>query len=741
MTTSHRILLVDDEPAMLDNCKQQLLSANFDVDTAGGGKEALARLKEKPYDLILLEMNMPEINGHQVMEYINESDIKIAVVVLSTDTDFDSVTSAYQLGAFDYIKKPFDFDELKHTLDNAIRKLDLEKSLYALRKQLERSERLHRFMIECSPDIIFIVDKNGNFAFVNDRAEDLLNYKKNELIGTHYSTIVDPEYLERASHSFNERRAGPRAKRDAEIWLICKPGDRPGWVRDRIAIEMNSLGIYENDARDEGGIVQTGEYSGTYVVARDITERLASEKLIHYQAYHDLLTGLPNRAMFQDRLSTTISNARREYDKLAVLFLDLDRFKVVNDTLGHSVGDELLKQVAQRLKTSLRDGDTVARLGGDEFIVLLPNVESEDVAKVVGKKLVKSIKDAFTVDDHEIFVTCSIGISLYPEDGTSADELIKNSDTAMYFTKEKGKNSFNRYSKNMSIKHNRMLNMETEIRRGMRENQFEVFYQPQVSLKDGDITGVEALLRWNHPDKGLLSPVFFMTVAEETGIIVELGDWVLDVAIGEVKGWLDDGLVIDKLAVNFSNKQIEQQDFVDKIVRIMEKHHFPGDKLELEITESILMHNIEQTVGKLSELNKVGVHVAIDDFGTGYSSLSLLHKLPIHRLKIDRSFINDMEENSDQSIIEAIAYMARGLKLEMVAEGVEQDFQLRYLRGLNCPVIQGFIYSEAVPSMEARQLILDGTAISTQEKQTNKQTDKPGKAVETGKNNLKRTAS
>lgn len=735
MALSHRILIVDDEPGMLESSRALLEAADYEVAVAAGGREAMEILENQEFDLVLLDMHMPEVDGHQVMEFINDRKISVAVVVLSGETDFDSVTRAFHLGAFDYIKKPFEFDELHHTLRNAIRKQELEKSLYSLRKQLERSERLHRFMIESSPDIIFIVDKNGKFAFVNGRAEDLLNYKKDELIGAHYSTIVDPEYVERASHCFNERRSGPRATKDAEIWLMCKPGSRPGWVRNRIAIELNSLGVYDNETRDENGLVHPGEYSGTYVVARDITERLASEKLIHFQAYHDLLTGLPNRALFHDRLTNAISNARREDDKLAVLFLDLDRFKVVNDTLGHSVGDELLKQVANRLKSCLREGDTVARLGGDEFIVLLPHVVADNVAHIVGRKLVETIKEPFVVEGNEIFVTGSIGISMYPEDGSTADGLIKNSDTAMYFTKEQGKNNYNRYHQDMSIKHSRMLNMEAEIRRGMRDNQFEVFYQPQVSSLNGDITGVEALLRWNHPEKGLLTPAYFMTVAEETGIIVELGNWILNTAIEEVKSWLEAGLQIDKLAINFSNKQIEQDDFVDKIVLAMKKNKFPGARLEIEITESMLMNNIEHTVEKLDQLSRVGVNIAIDDFGTGYSSLSLLQKLPIHRLKIDRSFIHEMVEDADQSIIEAIAHMARGLKLEMVAEGVEEEYQLRYLRSLNCPVVQGFIYSQAVPSKEARRLLEDDSHIKARQVEV----EESGK--QRGKGNLKATAS
>lgn len=708
MTHNHNILLFDKDSPATESLKVELAADGFGVEIDDRLKKAKRLLLKLEIDLAIIEISLPGSN--ELMEFINEENLDVAVVVCSVNTDFDQVTRAFRLGAFDYIQKPCSFEQLRITLRNAIRKLELDKGLTSLRSQLEQSERLHRFMIESSPDIIFIVDRKGHFAFANDRAEELLNYKKDELIGSHYSTIVDSEYLERASYCFNERRAGPRATRDAEIWLMCKPARQDGWERDRIAIEMNSLGVYENETRDEEGNVQQGNYSGTYIVARDITERLASEKLIHFQAYHDLLTGLPNRALFYDRLSNTISNARREDDKLAVLFLDLDRFKVINDTLGHSIGDNLLKQIATRLKSCLREGDTVARLGGDEFIVLLPHIESTDVVHVVGKKLVNIIKKPFTVDGNEIFVTGSIGIAIYPEDGGTTDLLIKHSDTAMYFTKEQGKDNYCLYDKNMSVHQSQMLNMEADIRRGLRENQFEVYYQPQVNPVDGGINGVEALLRWNHPEKGLLSPVFFMAVAEEAGTIVELGDWVLETAVEEVKTWLNEGLHIERLAINFSSKQIEKPDFVDKVIGILKKHDFPGSRLEIEITESMLMNNVEQTVQKLTELNEVGVRVAIDDFGTGYSSLSVLQKLPIDRLKIDRSFVNGLGESADQSIIEAIANMAKGLKLEMVAEGVEEDYQLKFLRSIDCPVVQGFFYSQAVTSTEARQIVINGAA-------------------------------
>jgi len=710
LSSGHSILLVNDDVDLLDSTQARLNDVGYTVTTAKGGDVAIGLLAQNVFEVVLLDIQMSNGHGLQVMDYINDHHLKTVVIVLSPDTDFHSVSSAYQKGAFDFLRQPCDHDTLLATLKKAFEKQESDRSLLDLRKQLELSERLHRFMIDSSPDIIFIVDKNGHFAFANDRAEDLLNYRKDELIGEHFSTIVDPEFLEPASHCFNERRAGPRATRDAEIWLMCKPASQSGWDRNRIAIEMNSLGVYENELQDDKGNIIRGDYSGTYVVAWDITERLASEKLIHYQAYHDLLTGLPNRALFHDRLSNTISSARRQDDKLAVLFLDLDRFKVVNDTVGHSVGDSLLKQVADRLKSCLREGDTVARLGGDEFIVLLPNMECEDVAHVVGSKLVNCIKKPFIVDGKELFITASIGISIYPEDGTTADLLIKHSDTAMYYNKKQGKNSYNLYDSNMTVTHSHMLNLEADIRRGLNESQFELYYQPQVSSENSRICGVEALLRWNHPEKGLLTPMYFLSIAEEAGTIIDLGDWVLETAVAEVKRWLDDGLDIPKLAINCSSKQIEKPDFVRKIINTLKKYNFPGSRLEIEITESMLMNNLEQTVDKLSELHKFGVNVAIDDFGTGYSSLSVLQKLPIHSLKIDRSFIHVLNEQADKSIIEAIANMAKGLKLEMVAEGVEDHFQLAFLRSISCPVVQGFIYSKAVSSEEARSILEKGKA-------------------------------
>jgi diguanylate cyclase len=710
------ILLVDDEVFLLQSCKALLEAADFCVTTCQSGAEALALLAQSPqqWDLLLLDLHMPDKDGLAVMTELQHLGIDIGIVVLSGETSFEWVSKAFQLGAHDYIRKPYEFSLLNNTIRNAIHKRNMERDYALLRKQLERSERLHRFMIESSPDIIFIVDKQGNFRFVNDRAEDLLGYKKDELLGEHFSVVVDPNSMAKAENCFSERRTTIRAARDEEIWLLCKPGSRPKADRTRIAIELNALGVYEHETIDANGEVQQKDFSGTYVVARDITERMASQKMIHYQAYHDLLTGLPNRALFMDRLANAISSARRLKEKLCVMFLDLDRFKNVNDTLGHDIGDELLKKVADRLRSCLRESDTLARLGGDEFIVLLPRMESDSIASRVAEKIVKAIKQPFIIGPHELYVSASVGVATYPDDGATADALIKNADIAMYHTKDQGKDGFNVFTRELSERQEKHLSIENEIRRGIRELQFRVHYQPQVNAADGQISGIEALLRWQHPEKGLLTPSWFLPVAEESALIVELGDWVIEAALQEIQSWRKEGLQVPKLGVNFSIRQIEQPDFVDKIIASLKRHEFPSSSFEIEITESSLMLDAEATIQKLQQLSNYGIHIAIDDFGTGYSSLSLLHKLPINRLKIDRSFIQDLSVDSDRSIIEAIAHMAKGLKLEMVAEGVEQEYQLRYLRKLQCPVVQGFIFSHGVSGAEVRQLLVENEKFAVQ---------------------------
>ena len=389
------------------------------------------------------------------------------------------------------------------------------------------------------------------------------------------------------------------------------------------------------------------------------------------------------------------------------MFLDLDRFKVINDTLGHAMGDILLQMVTQRLEHCLRRGDTLSRFGGDEFTLLLPAINNSNDARRIAKKLIDALKAPFQLGEHEVFIGVSIGISLYPEAGLSLDQLIQNADTAMYHVKARGKDGYRFYSESMSIDTANRLSLERDLRQALEHNELRVYYQPQVCAKSGRIVGLEALVRWQHPGLGLLYPKDFLPLAEETKLIVALSEQVLAQACRQVKGWILDGNRDLRLAVNLSPLQIEHPRFVENLIRQLKNEEFPASHLEIEITENVIMKDLEQISQKLRKLADHGVRIAIDDFGTGYSSLNYLHQLPIHTLKVDQSFVRGIGNKEDDAcIVNAIVAMAHGLKLNIIAEGVETDAQLAYLRGLGCQQIQGFLYGPAqLP--EAISRILD----------------------------------
>jgi diguanylate cyclase (GGDEF)-like protein len=451
------------------------------------------------------------------------------------------------------------------------------------------------------------------------------------------------------------------------------------------------MGVYSLDAGAR-------RFHGTYGVVRDISDRKRAERTIKYQAYHDLLTGLPNRTLFEDHLSLALAQARRETRMLAVMFLDLDRFKVVNDTLGHVIGDRLLRVVSKRLKESLRSGDTLARIGGDEFLLLLPQLRSRAEAEAVARKIIDALRSAFVIDGYELYVGCSIGISIYPDDGDSRDSLIKHADIAMYHVKDEGKGNFQFYSGAMDTAFSRHLSMESDLRKAVHGEQFQVFFQPQVETGTGRICGLEALIRWNHPELGLLKPDEFIPLAEDTGLITSVGHALLRAVCGELKRWRDLGLPPVRVGVNLSALEVVQQRFAEMIIQSLGAHDLPGDLLEIEITENIIMRDLENVAQKLRQLSAHGIRIAIDDFGTGYSSLSYLKRLPIHTLKIDREFVQGISPSSrdDSSIVAAIVSLAKGLGLNLIAEGVETGFQRDYLQALGCESMQGFLFSEPV---------------------------------------------
>ncbi|HFD87767.1 MAG TPA: EAL domain-containing protein, partial [Gammaproteobacteria bacterium] len=519
----------------------------------------------------------------------------------------------------------------------------------------------------------------------------------------HYSFLVHHDDMEKAKYVFNERRIGNRASKNIELRLKCKDDNADHHFNTRtISIELSSMGMYDDEENSHN------RYLGTYGIARDVTERKQAEETINFQAYHDLLTKLPNRALLHDRLSLAISQAKRNNEKLAVMFLDLDRFKNINDSLGHMIGDELLQQVSSRLKDCIREGDTLARFGGDEFTLLLPKItDSRSDPAMLAEKITNALKQPFLIDGHELYVSTSIGIAVYPQDGTQIEHLIKHADIAMYHVKGQGKNGYQFYSNEMNAPYFEKLSLETGIHKALDNDEFELVYQPQINLRSGEIVGVEALLRWEHPEHGTIPPAEFIPFAEESGMIVDIGKWVISRAAEELAKWKQAGLPGIRMAINMSARQLVEPDIVSYIVSTLKKHKLHGDTFEIEITENAIMDDMDSIIRKLNDLSKFGITIAIDDFGTGYSSLSYLHKLPIQTLKIDRTFLKESRINKgDNTIINTIVAMAKGLHLNVVAEGVETHAQLDYLRQIDCSEAQGFLFGKPLPSEIITQLLI-----------------------------------
>ncbi|MEN8177552.1 MAG: EAL domain-containing protein [Pseudomonadota bacterium] len=699
-----RILVVDDEPRARDSLQELLQLSGYEAIVASGGIEAIEKLKERRYELILLDLNMPDMSGQNVMEFINHDNIGSDVIIVSGETTFNHATQALRRGAQDFLRKPYAPDELLRSISNVLEKRRLQEENKSIQLRLEESENLHRFIVNNSPDMIYLLDQDGKFAFVNKRIETLLGFKQVEIVGEHFSKLIFQDDLEHADFTFNERRSGDRATKSIELRLRCKNCDSPRYFESRsVPIELSSIGVYTiNNSQGK-------EFIGSYGVARDITERKQAEELIKYQLYHDLLTNLPNRTLFRDRLNMALAQSKRSGKRIAVLYLDMDRFKIINDSRGHFVGDELLQQVANRLKTGLREADTLARVGGDEFNLLIPEINSEDDARTLAKKILSLFSEPFHIGEEEIFVSFSIGISLYPDHGDTREALIKNADIAMYQVKYSGKNGYAFYAESMKHLYAQSLDTENGLRKAIENDELRVFYQPQVDIQNNKIVGIEALVRWMHPDKGLLNPVDFIQVAEDTGLIVQLGEWMLTKACQDVSRWLDEHKLKLSLAVNISVQQLETVDFVQKVLKIIKKHNLPRNVLELEITESEIMQDMEKAIETLSTLSRKGIRIAIDDFGTGYSSLGYLQSLPINTLKMDRSFVNGIKARGDNSIVNAIIAMAKGLNLDLIAEGVESPSQRNYLKRSGCTLAQGYHFSRPVPETELLALIKETT--------------------------------
>lgn len=473
-----------------------------------------------------------------------------------------------------------------------------------------------------------------------------------------------------------------------------------GWYRNLNGIDRY---IFFNAApiRDANGTV-----IAAIETIEDITDRKRYEERLEFQANHDSLTRLPNRTLLSDRIRQGLLFANRNKKNLALFFIDLDQFKYINDSLGHDIGDTLLKMVAERLGSTLRASDTLARYGGDEFIVLIADLTGEDDADIVARKLQQTLLRPFKVYEHELTISCSIGISIFPRDGSDVQTLLRHADIALYQTKELGRGSYIHYNPEMNASAFARIKLEKYLRQALVNNELLLYYQPKINIKLGDMTGLEALIRWQSPAFGLVSPATFIPLAEETGLIVSIGEWVLRTACTQIKSWQRDGLPFMPVAVNLSPRQFLQKDIVTIVQRTLEETGLEACYLELEITESLGMHHMEQTITLMNEMKALGVRLTMDDFGTGYSSLSYLKLFPFDTLKLDKSFIHDITTDMESAnIVQAVIHMAHCLNLKVIAEAVETPEQLAYLKEYDCDEIQGFLFSPPLPVIECEQLL------------------------------------
>ena len=698
-----RVLVVDDNDVLRQVYAAMLIEHGYLVEQAVGGADAVRKLATRKHHVVVLDLMMPEVSGYDVLRYLHAEGIDAKPIVVSGDATFDTAKKSLRLGAFDFISKSRSTDELLSAVGRAVERRHAEHIRQVLQARLEHSDALLRFVVHSSPDLVYVLDREGCFTFVNDRFSALLGIEVAALIGTHFSEIVVPPDRESAQHIFVERRTGVRAVRHAGVRLISKKKrDDAAALGSIVHVEINATGVYADDRRT------SEHYLGTLGVARDVSDQQRAQEIIRFQAYHDLLTQLPNRALFKDRLTVGIAQARRNRTLLAVMFLDLDRFKIVNDTLGHAMGDRLLKSVANRLTGCLRRGDTLSRFGGDEFTLLLPEIRAADDVAIIARKILDEVGAPFLIDGHELYVGASIGIAVYPEGGESAEALLQNADIAMYQIKTHRQGGFAFFNEEMNRHIGTRQSIDQELRAALDGNEFEVMYQPCVRLVDGHIDCLEALVRWRHPRRGLILPAEFMPVAEETGLVVRIDEQVQQRAFAQLALWRKDGNEDLRVAVNVSAQQLAQGRFVERFFELVATAGIEPSAVIIELTETMLSRDVDGLVPKLVALRERGVSITIDDFGTGVSSLSYLQRFPVDTLKIDPSFMQGVRVEDDVGMVPAIAALARGLRLQLIAEGVESRAQLLHAKRHGLERAQGYLFAKPVEASRVSGLLEGG---------------------------------
>jgi diguanylate cyclase (GGDEF)-like protein/PAS domain S-box-containing protein len=565
-------------------------------------------------------------------------------------------------------------------------------SSFRAERELRDSHLFASEIISSAAEGIVVYDRELRYLVWNRFMEEMTGLPAAEVLGKRAPDLF-PHLREQGIDALLQKALAGEDVASPDMHYYVPGTPREGWAS----------AVYHPHRDSKGNI------TGVIGLIRDITARKKAEQQIEYQAYHDALTGLANRRLFNEHLSLALALAARRSCPVAVLFLDLDHFKLVNDTLGHTMGDVLLQEVARRLRACVREGDAVARVGGDEFTIVLQDLETRDAAAVVAQKVLRAIAAPIEMTGHRLYVTVSIGITIYPDDGADAETLLKNADNAMYRAKAEGRNTYQLSTHELSRSTQERMTLESGLHLAMEREEFEVWYQPQVDVETNRIVGMEALLRWRHPDRGIVAPAEFISVAEERGYIVVIGDWVLRQACRQARAFRDQGHHDFRVAVNLSARQFREASLVTSVLAALRESELPPSCLELEITESVAMENVALTLQLLRDLRDIGITIAIDDFGTGHSSLSYLRQFPIDALKIDRAFVEDLPDRfEDAAIVKAVIALAAGLNLRVVAEGVETRPQLDFLREQGCREVQGYFFSYPVRGEELGRLLEAG---------------------------------
>jgi diguanylate cyclase (GGDEF)-like protein len=703
------VLIIDDDPVFTLLASETLEQNGFETLIADDVDKGLELFEQRRPDLLLLDVDVSGASGFDLCRKILAAPraFDVPIVMVTGHNDTRSIDRAYKAGAADFISKPVLWPTLHHRLGFILR---ARKDMRSLRS----SERRNRALLQALPDSIYRIDRRGIIL------EQLAGGEApctDALVGADLDRLLPSSVASTARESLAEGAEGGQ----------------------RLTLDFDDISNDGHPRAFEARLLPQSD--GTILmVIRDATDRKRTEARIRRLAYYDTLTGLPNRELFQRNAARSLDYAKEKGGTVAILYLDLDRFKRVNDNLGHSVGDALLKNVARRLEQSVGITSSavdstesfeefaappIARLSGDEFVLLL-SITDATQADAVANEVRRSLAEPFECEGHSLVVTPSIGIALYPHDGADIEDLLIKADMAMYRAKEQGRDGSAFYGESLAVRSLGRLELENELRRAFEAGEFELHYQPKIDLASGSVVGAEALLRWHHFSRGWIGPDKFIPIAEETGMIGPMGAWVIEEACKTLKAWEAIGLSHLSVAVNVSVRQFAKPDFVDSVLLTLKNHAVGRNRIELEITESLLMRNVAETTGNLKRLAAAGVGVSIDDFGTGYSSLGYLKQFTVHSLKIDRSFVKDLTISSDDSAIcSAIIALARELRLKVIAEGVETVEQLNFLRLQRCDQVQGYLFSKPLPADQLESWIKERSARKSIQIQNRTELDRP----------------